>query len=583
MQALTRTVGAVECGWVAIGALPIASTSGDPMRTRLTVLLLAATALTLVVPSTVGAMTTDTTQTDVVIAVRGPIPDGRGMTASRLAKLRAAIRSQARVLGITPLETFTSTTRAFSARITAQQRDQLQGDPRVLGVMDDNLIDGVAALEDSDSKITGRPIREELLHQVTPTWLKRIGVTTKDRRLGSGKHRQAFDADIAIIDSGISPNHPDVRPVGGKDCTHSGGWGDGYGHGLGVASILGARDNHRGIVGILPGVRLWSVRIFDRQGQAKMSWVLCGLDWVANKRDPHDHHKPFFEGATLSFSVGDAGSRRVPDGDCGRHPLDLIHQAICRIERQGTILVAAAGNYGQPAARRRPAGYRQVITVSAMADFDGRPGGKGLQSRACRAGAALERDDRFASFSSYGRGVDLIAPGKCIWVAYRGKSYARVSGTSFAAPMVLGAALLYRRRYPSAGPNQVRMALIYSGRHDWRLSSDPDQSHEPKVDVRHFAPPPTFTYSKPSRRTIHRGGDTVTVTLRAHRRHGHTARIRIRTIDAPHGVHVTIDGSHVTIHASESADAGRRTVTLRASDGEVERTIHIPIRVKRSR
>ena len=46
--------------------------------------------------------------------------------------------------------------------------------------------------------------------------------------------------------------------------------------------------------------------------------------------------------------------------------------------------------------------------------------------------------------------IDLTAPGKCIWVAYRGRSYARVSGTSFATPMVLGAALLYRKRYPSA-------------------------------------------------------------------------------------------------------------------------------------
>ena len=549
------------------------------MRTRLAALLVAATALTLGVPSTVGAMSGDTTQTDVVIAVRGPVPDGSGLTASRLAKLRAAIRSQARALGVTPLETFTSTTRAFSARITAQQRGQLQDDPRVIGVMDDELTDGVSALQDAGSKITGRPIREELLHQVTPTWLQRIGVTTKDRRLGSGKHRQAFDADIAIIDSGISPNHPDVRPVGGKDCTHSGGWGDGYGHGLGVASILGARDNHRGIVGILPGVRLWSVRIFDRQGRAKMSWVLCGLDWVASKRDPHDHHQPFFEGATLSFSIGNANDSAVPDGDCGRHPLDLIHQAICRIAHQGTILVAAAGNYGQKADTRRPAGYRQVITVSAMADFDGRPGGKGQQSAACLAGAAREQDDRFASFSSYGAGVDLIAPGKCIWVAFRGKSYARVSGTSFAAPMVLGAALLYRKRYPTARPNQVRMALIYSGRHDWRLSSDPDQSHEPKVDVRHFAPPPTFTYSQPSRRTLKLGTGMVDVTLRPHRRHGHTARIRIRSISAPHGVHVTIHGSRVTIHARASARTGRQSVTVRASDGEVARTIHIPIRV----
>ena len=549
------------------------------MRTRLAALLVVATALAVIVPSTVAAMPADTPLTEVVIAVRGSVPNSRDMTAARLARLRATIRAQARALGVTPLETFTSTTRAFSAHITTQQRDQLQEDPRVLGVMDDEFIEGVSALEDSDSKIRGRPTRERLRRQVTPTWLRRIGVTARDKRLGSGKHRRAFDADIAVVDSGISPNHPDVRPVGGKDCTHSGGWGDGYGHGLGVASILGARDNHRGTVGILPGVRLWSVRIFDSKGRTKMSWVLCGLDWVANKRDPHDRHRPFFEGVTLSFSIGDASSKPVPDGDCGRHPLDLIHQAVCRIEHQGTILVAAAGNYAQKADRRRPAGYQQVITVSAMADFDGRPGGKGHQSSACHAGAAPEQDDQFASFSSYGPGVDLIAPGKCIWVAYHGKSYARVSGTSFAAPMVLGAALLYRQRYPSARPNQVRMALIYAGRHDWRLKSDPDGSHEPRVDVRHFAPPPTFEYSRPSRRTVHRGGDTLTVTLEAHRQHGHTAPIRLRSVDTPHGVRVTIDGSRITIHARGSARPGRGTLTLRASDGEITRTIHIPIRV----
>ncbi len=79
--------------------------------------------------------------------------------------------------------------------------------------------------------------------------------------------------------------------------------------------------------------------------------------------------------------------------------------------------------------------------------------------------------------------------------------------------------------------------------------------------------------------SIKRGGDTRIVTLRPHRRHGHTARIKIRLTHAPPGVHVTIDGSRVTIDARGSAHTGRGTVTLRASDGEVVRTIHIPIRV----
>ena len=202
------------------------------------------------------------------------------------------------------------------------------------------------------------------------------------------------------------------------------------------------------------------------------------------------------------------------------------------------------------------------------------PGGKGRQSAACTAGAAAERDDRFASFSSYGQGVDLIAPGKCIWVAFRGKSYARVSGTSFATPMVLGAALLYRKRYPSAQPNQVRMALIYSGRHDWRLSSDPDSAHEPKVDVRHFAKPPTFRYSHPSRRTIQRDGDVRVVSLHAHRLHGHTARIKIKLTTHRGACTSRSTASHVDLHARGSARTGRMSVTVRASDGEVSAHPH---------
>ncbi len=152
------------------------------MRTRLTALLIAATALTLIAPSTVAATTQDTALADVVVALRGPVSSG-GMTTARLTKLRAAIRSQARALGVTPLETYT-TTRAFSARVSAQERDQLQGDARVLGVMDDDLIDGAPALEDSDSRITGRPVREDLRRQVTPTWLRRIGVTAQGSAAG---------------------------------------------------------------------------------------------------------------------------------------------------------------------------------------------------------------------------------------------------------------------------------------------------------------------------------------------------------------------------------------------------------------
>ena len=59
-----------------------------------------------------------------------------------------------------------------------------------------------------------------------------------------------------------------------------------------------------------------------------------------------------------------------------------------------------------------PASYDEVITVSALADTDGRPGGLG--GNRCYSWGGYDKDDTFADFSNYGHDVDIIAPGKCI-------------------------------------------------------------------------------------------------------------------------------------------------------------------------
>lgn len=540
----------------------------------------------------------------VIVTLTGPEPDDT-TDASALRATSQRVRATARTLGLTPTDIYPSVGPVFSTTVTPDQLQALARDPRVASVeSDDPVLDQATAdvlpadpgaavemaanvdlandmeLNRKRQKITGRPVRERLPRQRVPIWLKRIGATKVVRGLGNHRTTRKFDADVAIIDSGISKKHPDVRPAGGKDCSKSGTWGDGYGHGTGVASILGARDDKQGIVGLLPGVRLWSVRIFDDRGRGSVSGVLCALDWMARKKDPKHRDRPFFEGATMSFAVIMAG-RSPSTKPCGKAPRDVIHKAVCKVVRQGTILVAAAGNYGDSAKQRAPAAYPEVITVSAMADFDGKPGGKGRQSQACLPGSALERDDAFTTFSSYGSAVDLIAPGKCIWVAVKGGGYARVAGTSFSTPIVLGVALRYRQRYPSAGPNQVRMALIKAGRKDWRVGTDPDRRHEPRVDMRRFRKPPTFRYERVERRTVRRTGDTITVRLRRDRLRGHTAEIRLRAAEVPSGVKVTIDGSKVRIRATSSARTGRQQVVISATDGELTKTIKVPLRVGR--
>ncbi len=558
-------------------------------------LLPAAAAGPVRMPEVVG----DPAASRVVVTLRDD--DSKGPAATR-----RAVRTAARRLGVTPSDIYASIGPVFAADVTPAQRAALETDPQVLSVESDDpvvdqetadalpaepeaavrmagevdLTDDMEATTRRRQRISGRPMREELPRQRIPVWLKRIGATRALAGIGNHKTTRPFDADVAVIDSGISRKHPDVTAAGGKDCSKSGTWGDGYGHGTGVASILGAKDNRRGIVGLLPGVRLWSVRIFDDVGRGKVSGVLCALDWMAGKKDRKHRGKPFFEGATMSFAVIFSG-RDPSTRPCGEGPRDVIHKAVCKVVRQGTILVAAAGNYGDSARQRAPAAYPEVITVSAMADFDGKKGGRGRQSQACLPGSALERDDAFTSFSSYGSAVDLIAPGKCIWVAVKGGSYARVAGTSFSTPIALAVALRYRERFPSAEPNQVRMALIRAGRRDWRVGTDPDRRHEPRVDLRWFRSPPTFRYALSERRSLRRTGDGVTVRVAAHRRNGHTARIRLRTLEAPAGIRVSIDGWTVRVRATSSAHLGKQHVKLLASDGEVRRTIKLLLTVRR--
>ncbi len=151
---------------------------------------------------------------------------------------------------------------------------------------------------------------------------------------------------------------------------------------------------------------------------------------------------------SLSFSM-----RTRNDAGCGEATHDSVHMAICRSVAAGTVYVAAAGNESRNAKRNRPAAYDEVITVSAMADYDGRGGGRGKPSDSCPYWSP-EADDAFASFSNYGRDVDLIAPGKCVLSTYFHKRYAWMSGTSMATPHVSGAVALYRSKFP--GPRRLR-------------------------------------------------------------------------------------------------------------------------------
>lgn len=288
------------------------------------------------------------------------------------------------------------------------------------------------------------------LDQENPTGIQRIGVLNNALASVDGTDNP-LNIDVAVIDSGIDSSHPDLNVAGGYNCTSSNrsAWQDGNGHGTHVAGTIAARDNDIGVVGVAPGARLWSVKVFGDDGTGAVSWFICGVDWIVANSSTIEVAN--FSG---SWSGGDTAN-------CGNNRYwflaDTAHQAICRlVNNAGIPLVVAASNEGADASNTRPATYAETIAVGAIVDTDGAPGGLGPSS-------SYGADDTRASFSNYGSKVSIYAPGVNILSTVPGGGLATANGTSMASPHVAGAAALYLLQNPNATPNQVRQALVNSG------------------------------------------------------------------------------------------------------------------------
>jgi len=331
--------------------------------------------------------------------------------------------------------------RGYSARMTAGAAARLADDPAVAAVIPDRAV-----------RITA---------QTLPPGIDRVDADVSST--AAGNRKGAVDVDIAVIDTGIDPRHRDLNVVGGVNCVPGGSsFNDLNGHGTHVSGIAAAKDNGTGVVGVAPGARLWAVRVLNSQGSGLFSAIICGVDWVTA-------HADVIEVANMSLGGFDA------EGSCTDGGL---HEAICASVDAGVTFAVAAGNASEDARFFVPASYDEVITVSAMTDFDGQPGGTG--SPTCAYGT----DDTFAGFSNFGEDVDLIAPGVCVLSTWRSGGYRSISGTSMASPHVAGAAALHLSGHPGATPSEVKAALVAAGTFDW--TGDPDGTQEPLVNVSGF-------------------------------------------------------------------------------------------------
>jgi subtilisin len=427
----------------------------------------------------------------------------------------------------------------FSAHLDARQRRALLADPNVVAIVPDEVV--------------------ELAAQVNPTGISRV-YARKSSVANINGVDDRVDADIAIVDTGVGP-HPDLNVVGGYNCSSSTttAWRDGHGHGTHVAGTAAALDNTIGVVGVAPGARIWSVRILNSSGAGLLSWYVCGLDWILAQKDPNDPNRQLIE--VVNMSVAKSGR---DDVNCGLTNHDVLHQAICRLYRAGITVVAAAANEHESASRYVPAAYNEVITVSALADTDGRPGSLG--GRRCYSFGGYDRDDTFADFSNYGSDVDLIAPGKCIWSTKVGRTYGYMTGTSMATPHVTGAVALYKASRPLATPGEVRESLRYLGNLRWKYWTDPDSTHEPLLDVTRVATLGTFSISDGGSLDISSHGGTADAAITVTRSASFFERVRFNVEDVPDGWTVAMGASSLYGWTGTST-AARVTVPVSARPG----------------
>ena len=349
----------------------------------------------------------------------------------------------------------------FAGDIPPERMRMLEQDPRVCCIEPDLVLSMAYPVARTTA------VRKKRVSDLLPTGVGRV-----DAELARSN---VSGIGIAIIDTGIDLRHPDLNVAGNVSFvpgTRTGN--DDDGHGTHLAGIAAAKVNRLGVRGVAPNARLFAVKVLNANGIGRLSWILDGLEWVTRNAAAKG-----IRVANMSFG----GSFVSP----------ALDEAIHNLVTAGVTCVVAAGNESADAAAASPANHPDVITVSAIADSDGRPGGTGKSTR-------FGSDDTFASFSNFGQAVEIAAPGVNIRSTYKGRRYGVMSGTSMAAPHVAGAVAQLLASNPSLSPADVKTLLPAmgtpqspvaatvdsSGRLRGGFSGDPDGYAEPLLDVSGF-------------------------------------------------------------------------------------------------
>ena len=247
---------------------------------------------------------------------------------------------------------------------------------------------------------------------------------------------------IAVIDTGVDYNHPDLKAnmwtnpgeIAGDgidndgngviDDVHgfnafanSGNPMDGHGHGTHCAGTIGAVGNNElGVVGASHNAQIMAVKIFDDKGSTNTAAILRGIEYTTKM------------------------GARITSNSWGGGPASEAQKEA--FAASPALHIMAAGNNGRDNDKTAnfPSNY-ELPNIIAV--------------------AASDRNDKKASFSNFGATqVDIAAPGKDIYSCAPGGGYQFMSGTSMATPLTSGVAGLVGSQFPDASALEMKAHIL---------------------------------------------------------------------------------------------------------------------------
>ncbi|MGE1115668.1 S8 family peptidase, partial [Priestia megaterium] len=240
------------------------------------------------------------------------------------------------------------------------------------------------------------------------------------------KSNQGCGIVVAVLDSGIQMNHPNLREniIDGYNFTEDDNgntkvFNDYYGHGTHVSGIIAAIDNGIGIVGVAPKSKLLVLKVIDKQGKGNFKQLTKAIKFAADWKGP--------AGETVSIINMSLG---------GSTPDEELHKAIKYARSKGIVLVAAAGNEGDgndtTTEISYPGFYKEVIQIGS-----------------------ISAEQTPSKFSNTNVNLDFVGPGENILSTHLDSKYVELSGTSMAAPFISGAAALIINIVNCSNPNLI--------------------------------------------------------------------------------------------------------------------------------